>query len=118
MSRGNSTDIDWALLTQYQEILGTQGISDSFQMFLKVLPDYQAEFEQLVLAQNEPGVRSQAHKIKGSCRSLGFKRLGEIMQFIEKEAWQWQEVEAHIAQWPHHYAVDTAIVEEWLTANR
>lgn len=118
MSTGNSNDIDWALLKQYQGILGMQGIADSFKMFVEVLPDYESELKQLITSKDEAAVRSQAHKIKGSCRSLGFKRLGEIMQFIEKESWQWPELEAQIAQWPLHYAADTAIVAEWLAANR
>lgn len=118
MSTGNSNDIDWALLKQYQGILGMQGIADSFQMFLEVLPDYEAELMKLLASKNEAGLRSQAHKIKGSCRSLGFQRLGEVMQFIEKESWQWPEVQAQIAKWPLYYAEDTAIVAEWLAANR
>ncbi|RUO23593.1 hypothetical protein CWE08_02810 [Aliidiomarina iranensis] len=118
MTTRNSNEIDWALLQQYQQILGIQGIADSFTMFLQVLPDYQAELERLVATRDEAAVRSHAHKIKGSCRSLGFQRLGEEMQFIEKEPWQWGQVESLIAEWPHHYSADTTMVENWLAGLR
>lgn len=114
MTSGNNAGIDWVLLEQYRDILGAEGIQESIQMFFTVAPEYFAELNGFYTEQNEAKLRSQAHKLKGSCRSLGFKRLGESMQIIEKDDWQWQDVGNELDQWPHRFATDTAIVNEWL----
>lgn len=114
MKTGNNAGIDWALLEQYQQMLGTAGLAESVQMFFTMGPEYFAELTALHQARDEANFRKQAHKLKGSCRSLGFQRLGNAMQRFEKDDWQWQDIGAEIEQWPHHFAADTAIVQEWL----
>ena len=110
----NNHDIDWQLLQQYREILGESGLQESVKMFTDIAPKYYAELEQHIVQQDEASVRSQAHKLKGSCRSLGFQRLGLTMAFIEKEQWQWQELAAQMQQWLPWFHQDTAIVNAWL----
>jgi two-component system aerobic respiration control sensor histidine kinase ArcB len=114
MTSGNNAEIDWVLLEQYRDILGAEGIQESIRMFLQMAPEYFAELTGFYTQQNEAKLRRQAHKLKGSCHSLGFKRLGESMQLIEKEDWQWQDVGHELEQWPHCFAADTTIVNEWL----
>lgn len=112
MTSQNNSVIDWDLINQYRSLLGADGLNDSVAMLQQVMPDYLAELHAAVNAQDERKTRSQAHKIKGSCRSLGLLRVGEVMAWLEKEPWQWPEAEAAVAKWQGDFEQDcTALVQ-------
>lgn len=106
MSSANKSAIDWDLIGQYRSLLGATGLADSVAMLQRVMPEYIEELRVQVASQNEKATRAQAHKMKGSCRSLGLHRAGLVMEWLEKESWQWSEVEKTMATWPAMFEED------------
>lgn len=109
-----SESIDFSLLEQYFELLGEEGIRESLATLQKLMPEYIAEAEGLAAEQDETNFRRQAHKIKGGCRSLGFTRLGKLMEYLEREPWDWAQVAEVIAQWRAWLPEDLQSVQNWL----
>lgn len=109
-----SESINFTLLEQYYEILGSDGISESLRTLEKLMPEYIAELEALGARQKEADFRRQAHKIKGGCRSLGFARLGQQMEFLERDSWSWEDAGSAIEQWRAWLPEDLQSVQNWL----
>lgn len=110
-----TTHLDYELLTQYLEILGPEGLASSVATFKEMAPQYLEEFKGLVNTQNEVEVRRSAHKIKGSCRALGFIRLGQSMQEVEKDDWAFVDLPARIQTWEEQLSKDVMQLEQWLS---
>jgi len=108
------THLDTQLLQQYVDMLGMEGIEESIRSFHSVMPEYIEELETYAVAKDSGGLRKQAHKIKGACRSLGFKRLALQMEYLEKEAWGWAEVSQNLKAWDQQYQNDTNALALWL----
>src|SRR5690554_1078049 len=109
--------IDTDLLKQYIDMLGAKGLRESMVMFVELMPTYIQELAETVANRNEQATRSQAHKMKGACRSLGFSGLAEPMEHIEKNNWEWEQVERLLISWPKQVDQDTAQVMAWLDAS-
>lgn len=109
--------IDTTLLEQYVSMLGPNGLRESMTTFNELMPSYLDELEIMVAAKDSSSTRRQAHKMKGACRSLGFVRLAQAMEYIEKDAWHWQGVESLLVSWPEEMNQDTKVAMEWLNAN-
>lgn len=107
-------NIDFTLLGQYYDILGKEGLAESLRTFHSLMPGYLRELRAEAAEQKEEAFRRQAHKIKGGCRSLGFTRLGATMQFLERENWQWAEVDVLLQKWEQHLQQDYEQVDSWL----
>lgn len=110
--------LDTTLLQQYMELLGASGLAASMATFKELIPDYFEALLNFIEQRDEKATRSQAHKIKGSCRSLGFSRLGEPMRFIEQEAWEWNELEAKLGGWSGNFESDYAQAIDWLNQQK
>jgi|GEM_PF-397892 len=110
--------LDTALLQQYLELLGVSGLAASMATFKELIPGYFEALLSFIEQRDEKATRSQAHKIKGSCRSLGFTRLGEPMRFIEQEAWEWNEPEVKLDNWLVHFESDYAQAIDWLNQQK
>ncbi|MGX5913289.1 Hpt domain-containing protein [Aliidiomarina sp. Khilg15.8] len=111
-------NIDFTLLEQYLDILGKEGLGESLRTFHGLMPVYLSELEEEAAQKDEDAFRRQAHKIKGGCRSLGFTRLGQTMQFLERETWDWQEVEPMLTAWREHLQTDYEQVATWIETAR
>lgn len=112
-SINKSESIDFTLLRQYYDILGKEGVSQSLITFNRLIPEYIQELQSLML-EDEKLFRRQAHKIKGSCRSLGFLRLGKLMEFLEQETWTWDEAKTKVEQFVEALQPDQHAAEAWL----
>ncbi|WP_194757016.1 Hpt domain-containing protein [Aliidiomarina indica] len=106
--------LDTELLQQYVEILGVEGISASFSTFEKMCPEYLNELKSVVATENETAIRQCAHKMKGSCRSLGFIRLGQSMEVIEKGQWSLEQLQTRIDAWENMLQADVKAARAWL----
>lgn len=106
--------IDFTLLEQYYEILGKEGLNESLLTFNSLMPGYLDELREQAKQEDETAFRRQAHKIKGGCRSLGFTRLGSVMQFLEREEWVWEEIDPLLDTWRDNLQLDYERVESWL----
>ncbi|TRW50349.1 hypothetical protein FM042_05835 [Aliidiomarina halalkaliphila] len=112
--QGKDAQLDTELLQQYVEILGKEGIAASFITFESMCPQYLQELHGLMGLENETAIRQCAHKMKGSCRSLGFIRLGQSMEVIEKEQWTMAQLEARVSAWGPMMHEDIAAAKAWL----
>lgn len=110
-----SEAIDYTLLNQYRDMLGTDGISQSLQTLETLIPSYLSELAALGEAEDEPAFRRQAHKVKGACRSLGFARLGDAMQYLEREHWTWADANAVQTECHAWLKADLDEVKRWLS---
>lgn len=106
--------IDTKLFEQYIELLGVEGLSASIRSFQELMPVYADELQDLIHQRESSLTRQQAHKMKGACRSLGFVRLAKRMEYIEKEAWNWEELEGTMTPWLEDMSQDLAFVIQWL----
>lgn len=109
--------IDTDLLQQYTEMLGIKGLRDSMVMFTELMPAYLEELTKAMRDKDDEATRSQAHKMKGACRSLGFSALAEPMEHIEKNTWEWSEIDALLESWPNQMSQDIDQATAWLDAN-
>lgn len=113
---GKDNQLDTELLQQYVEILGKEGIAASFNTFESMCPEYLVELRGLIQSENDTAIRQCAHKMKGSCRSLGFIRLGQSMEVIEKEQWTNEQLEARVEAWEPMLHEDIAAAKAWLAS--
>lgn len=109
-----SDPLDTQLLQQYFELLGREGLQQSLDTFTRLMPSYMSELQSFAAAKREDDFRRQAHKVKGGCRSLGFARLGHAMQYLEKEAWQWNDVEKVLNDAISWLETDRVSAQAWL----
>ena len=106
--------IDDALLSQYADVLGNDGVRDMLAMFNTTVVTYLAELQTCVKQQNEAELRQQAHRLKGALRSVGMQSLSARMAYCEKEAWTWPQVENEVAQLAAELPLHQQTIEDWL----
>lgn len=113
-----SETINYTLLEQYHEMLGSDGIGHSLATLTELLPSYLDELKQRAQAQEEDAFRRQAHKVKGGARSLGFVRIGAAMQFLEQDRWDWEQATSVIDECEQWLSTDVAEVTDWLSQKK
>lgn len=110
--------IDERLLTQYADLMGSAGVADMLTTFDENVGGYLDHIQWLVKQRDEAGIRSQAHKLKGACRSVGLRELSNVMERIERDSWNWQELELLLAQWKQELPMHQQQLQRWLNARR
>ncbi|EKE85277.1 Hpt domain-containing protein [Idiomarina xiamenensis] len=106
--------LDTELLQQYLDALGSEGLQQTVVTFEKVIGEYVNLMAGELNAQNEEGLRRQAHKVKGACSSLGLLVLMDDMKHLEKAEWQWPEAYELLQQWPQKVPEHLAILKQWI----
>lgn len=109
--------IDTGLLQQYLGSLGVDGLKTTLATFDSVIQEYAKLIHAAAQERKEEELRQQAHKIKGACSSVGLTELADIMKRVEKDKWEWPQVERWLIEWadaviPHRQQIDA-----WLAAN-
>jgi HPt (histidine-containing phosphotransfer) domain-containing protein len=110
--------IDERLLTQYAELMGTAGVADMLTTFDDNVGGYVDHIQWLIKQRDEAGMRSQAHKLKGACRSVGLTELARSMERLERDSWDWQTLEQLLAQWVQQLPMHQQQLKRWLNARR
>lgn len=108
--------LDLDLLTQYRQMLGADGIADTVNLLLQVLPSYFEALHALAAAQSETELRQQAHKAKSACRSGGLKVCGDMLAALEKGAWTNAELPTLLQTLEQEYELASAHLQRWLQA--
>lgn len=104
-------DIDTELLQQYVDSLGLDGLKATLATFDGIIQSYAKLLHQAANRRNEDELRSQAHKVKGACSSVGLTTLSNMMAKVEKDDWTWPTVERQLIEWadaviPHRQQID------------
>lgn len=110
----NSDVLDTELLHQYYQSLGKEGLELSLQTFDKVIQGYASLLHEAAKNKDEAALRSQAHKVKGACRSVGLKSLAVYMEDLEKKQWDWPKAEQWLVNWADSVIPHRQQIQAWL----
>jgi two-component system aerobic respiration control sensor histidine kinase ArcB len=111
----NLLDLD--MLSSYIEIVGVQPVVDSIDMFEEMMPDYIEILDSNLTAQDQKGIVSEAHKIKGAAGSIGLKRIQSVAQKAQSPdlpVW-WENIEDWVEEIKNEYGKDIAVLRRWLS---
>lgn len=106
--------LDTQLLSQYRESLGDDGLRATLTTFDQIIQSYANLLHQAAAKKNEEELRSQAHKVKGACNSVGLIKLAEMMERLEKEDWNWSQAERLLIDWADSVIPHRQQLEQWI----
>ncbi len=75
-----STILDLEMLESYVDIVGSKPVLDSIQMFEDMMPGYIDILDSNMIAKDQNGIVSEAHKIKGAAGSIGLQHIQRVAQ--------------------------------------
>ncbi|PSU25531.1 aerobic respiration two-component sensor histidine kinase ArcB [Photobacterium phosphoreum] len=110
------TLLDLEMLTSYVEIVGTEPVYTSIEMFEKMMPDYLAILDSNMIAKDQDGIKFEAHKIKGAAGSIGLKHIQQVAQKAqspELPAW-WENINDWVDEIKYSYQDDINVLKTWL----
>lgn len=111
-----STLLDIEMLESYVDIVGTQPVLESIKMFEEMLPGYLEILDSNMVAQDQDGIVSEAHKIKGAAGSIGLMHIQKVAQKAqspEMPAW-WENIADWVDEIKNEYQNDIEILRAWL----
>ena len=86
-------DMDWALLDTHRSLLGKQKLQGLLKVLRQSLEQHATALAEALPAQDFTEVLHLAHRLAGSCDSLGFAGLAALLHRLEEAARQ-QDIEA------------------------
>ncbi|MCW8332225.1 aerobic respiration two-component sensor histidine kinase ArcB [Vibrio paucivorans] len=107
-------DID--MLESYVGIVGTKPVLDSIEMFEQMMPEYIEILDSNMMAKDQAGIVSEAHKIKGAAGSIGLKHIQKVAQKAQSPdmpAW-WENIADWVEEIKNEYQHDIRILKDWL----
>lgn len=107
--------LDTAMLEQYMELVGSDLIYQSADMFEKMMPGYLDVLDSNMTARDQEGIKEEGHKIKGAAGSVGLKHLQQLAQQIQTPtlpAW-WDNVQDWIDELKAEWRNDVQVLREW-----
>ncbi|WP_375751306.1 aerobic respiration two-component sensor histidine kinase ArcB [Vibrio sp. HN007] len=108
--------LDLEMLESYIEIVGTQPVLDSIEMFESMMPEYIEILDSNMTAKDQDGIVSEAHKIKGAAGSIGLKHIQSVAQSAQSPqltAW-WDNINDWVEEIKNEYQNDIKVLKEWL----
>ncbi|MHA2938522.1 aerobic respiration two-component sensor histidine kinase ArcB [Vibrio sp. RC27] len=108
-------DID--MLTSYIDIVGNKPVLDSIDMFETLMPDYIKILDSNMIAKDQDGIVSEAHKIKGAAGSIGLARIQRVAQKAqspEAPAW-WENIDDWVNEIKNEYHNDIRLLRDWIS---
>ncbi|OOF28810.1 aerobic respiration two-component sensor histidine kinase ArcB [Salinivibrio sp. IB872] len=108
--------LDMDMLTGYVELVGTEPVRKSIEMFEQLMPEYIAILDSNMTARDQDGIVSEAHKIKGAAGSVGLKHVQKVAQKAqspELPAW-WENIADWIDEIKVGYQHDLTVLKAWL----
>ncbi|CAH0532652.1 Aerobic respiration control sensor protein ArcB [Vibrio stylophorae] len=108
--------LDLEMLESYVEIVGVEPMLKSIDMFEAMMPDYLALLEGNLVAGDQQGITSEAHKMKGAASSIGLKHLQQVAQKAQSPdhpAW-WENINSWVDEIKSSYQQDVELLRSWL----
>ncbi len=108
--------LDLDMLESYVDIVGTQPVLDSIEMFEQMMPDYIEVLDSNMTAKDQAGIVSEAHKMKGAAGSIGLKHiqgLAQKSQSPDLPAW-WENIGDWVEEIKNSYQNDIQLLKQWL----
>ena len=125
-SQSNVTDevylrlLDVDMLESYVSIVGAQPVVDSIELFEQMMPSYIEVLDSNMVAKDQAGIASEAHKIKGAAGSIGLKRIQGIAQKAQTPdapAW-WENITDWVDEIKNEYQSDIQVLKQWLAQRK
>ncbi|WP_284204260.1 aerobic respiration two-component sensor histidine kinase ArcB [Psychromonas marina] len=107
---------DTTMLIELLEFLPTSVMLDNIALFAKMMPDYMQVLESNMVAKDQKGIVSEAHKIKGAAGSVGLKRIQQLAQKVQSPdlpAW-WDNIDDWVELMRANYESDLVELKKWL----
>jgi two-component system aerobic respiration control sensor histidine kinase ArcB len=111
-------DID--MLISYIDIVGAMPVLESLEMFEKLMPEYITILDSNMIAKDQDGIVSEAHKIKGAAGSIGLARIQRIAQKAQspdEPAW-WENIVDWVEEIKQGYGLDIELLREWIKQHK
>ena len=108
--------LDMGFLEDYAGMVGKGVLVDAVRLFEEMMPEYMMRLEENLVARDQQGIVSEAHKIKSAAGAIGLKRLHTLAkqaQSPELPAW-WDNIADWIAALRDNYPRDIARLKIWL----
>lgn len=108
--------LDISMLESYVDIVGPSPVLESISMFELAMPDYIEVLDSNMVAKDQAGIVSEAHKIKGAAGSIGLKHIQSIAQKAQSPdlpAW-WENIEDWVDEIKNEYQHDIDVLKQWL----
>lgn len=108
--------LDLDMLTAYVDIVGTEPVHQSLTIFAEMMVEYLEILESNMLAKDQEGIVSQAHKMKGAAGSIGLQhiqQLAQLAQSPDQPAW-WENISDWVEEIKTEYRYDLEILKQWL----
>lgn len=116
VSKLASEILDIDMLASYVEIVGVKPVLDSVAMFEEMMPHYIEVLDSNMIAHDQDGIASEAHKIKGAAGSVGLKHIQKLAQKAQSPTmptW-WENVSDWVEEIKNEYQNDISLLKEWL----
>ncbi len=108
--------LDLEMLDSYVGIVGAGPVLESIKMFEEMMPGYLELLDSNMVAKDQEGIVSEAHKIKGAAGSIGLKHIQRVAQKAQSPdlpAW-WENIDDWVDEIKKEYQSDIEILKEWL----
>ncbi|WP_045498938.1 aerobic respiration two-component sensor histidine kinase ArcB [Vibrio hyugaensis] len=112
----NTHLLDLDMLESYVDIVGVKPVYDSIKMFEDMMPDYIQILDSNMMAKDQDGIVSEAHKIKGAAGSIGLKHIQSVAQKAQSPdmpAW-WENISDWVEEIKNEYQNDIQVLKSWL----
>ncbi|SHH89483.1 Aerobic respiration control sensor protein ArcB [Vibrio aerogenes CECT 7868] len=109
--------LDLDMLTSYVDIVGEQPVIDSIEMFAQMMPEYLEILDSNMVAKDQAGITSEAHKIKGAAGAIGLRRIQSVAQMAQspdEPAW-WENIGDWVDEIKTEYQHDLEVLRQWLS---
>ncbi len=111
--------LDLEMLNSYIDIVGIQPVLESIKMFEDMMPSYIEVLDSNMVAKDQDGIVSEAHKIKGAAGSIGLARIQRVAQKAQSPdspAW-WENITDWTEEIKNEYKNDIHLLREWINSN-
>ncbi len=101
-------------------LVGSEPVLESIKMFEDMMPSYIELLDSNMVAKDQDGIVSEAHKIKGAAGSIGLKRIQSVAQKAqspEAPAW-WENITDWVEEVKNEYAHDIEVLKQWLAQRK
>ncbi|MGV1717518.1 aerobic respiration two-component sensor histidine kinase ArcB [Vibrio furnissii] len=112
--------LDLPMLESYIDIVGPQPVLDSIEMFAEMMPSYIEVLDSNMVAKDQAGIASEAHKIKGAAGSIGLKHIQSVAQKAQSPdapAW-WENITDWVDEIKNEYQNDILVLKQWLAQRK
>lgn len=108
--------LDIQMLREYLDLVGKSVITQSVDIFEKMMPEYLMVLDSNMMARDQKGIVEEGHKIKGAAGSIGLRHLQNLAKQIqspELPAWQ-DNIQEWLEELRRDWRHDVLVLRQWI----